>query len=369
MDLELEQELDGAIFTQIPLFVEHVFPDKVLPLPASDLLVALSADSNPLYQDGRWHSFPQCNAAQEGDMERQLADFMNSIAVAMVALCHSQSKPLPPERRWGVKLCDSQCGGEKASKISSLLLFNEEDGPWLDAISQSTLALNNDVESAVGQLANRASLFFQSHDDYRFRLGLSICSSKISLHLFDRSGMLISQPFDIHETPELFARVLAGLMLTDCAAVGYDSTIRTINDERYIEADGKLYKLVNTEFVSDRLRGPGTICWHAQYDGEDYAIKDVWSDVSCEQTEGEILEMVKDIDGICQVVWHGDIMVDGVQDSTARWRSTITKKKLRHLETRVHRRIIMTPFAQPIYFFSSKRELLSMLMDIVRGSW
>lgn len=113
-------------------------------------------------------------------------------------------------------------------------------------------------------------------------------------------------------------------------------TIKTLEGKRYIEADGHTYEPVDTVFISEGIRGRGTFCWHAHCDGQEYAIKDTWADVSHKYNEATILDMAKDVVGLPKVAWHDEVSIDGVKDSTARWRSTIGGKKIRRLETRVH---------------------------------
>lgn len=379
MDPKLVKELSGAIFKNVPQLVQDVFPDHTLPLPTSDLLSSLSSGPKPLYRNHQWLECPRLDRPSSfpGDKEHQMACFFNEIYMCMSASCRKYAKRIPKGRKWTVHTRGSSRPAG-SSRNPDLLLFQNADGTesWYDAISQCNLRWSDsaqDSEAAIGHLTNDVSRHFRVQDDWLFRLSLSICATKVSLLLFDRAGLIASEIFDIHESPELLVRILAGMMLSDISVIGADPSVETDGlDKRFIEAGGKRYWLVHTNFTRSQIRGRGTVCWLARCDGRDYVIKDFWCNVSSSSREEKLLEMVKGIDGVPDMVWHGAVAPPDFPElgSTARWRSRIDARQypdLKNLETLEHRRIIITPFAKPITSFSSKRELLSAVIDIVKG--
>lgn len=168
---------------------------------------------------------------------------------------------------------------------------------------------------------------FESQDDRRFIVQLSICQGAIYSTVLDRSGVVSSESFDINKYPETFVRVLAGIMLALQSAIGYDDSIYTEGDKCYIQVQNISYKIVKTLFISNVICGRGTACWRIRHDGKEYAIKDMWVDVSRAQSEVNILQKVADVKGVPKVLAAEDIIVEGHTDTTDRLRSLIDSKK------------------------------------------
>lgn len=165
-----------------------------------------------------------------GNKEVDLAKFFNSIGTAMEEACNKRGNALPSRRVWTPRYTRYPLTGVNASPIPTLLLLldisqcstRQESRKHVHAHSGLNSKLTETMVTA-NQLMNGACLIFQSQDDRRFTLGLSMCATKLSLILFDRSGMVSSEQFDIHKMPKLLVRVLAGIMLTDTSTIGYDS--------------------------------------------------------------------------------------------------------------------------------------------------
>jgi hypothetical protein len=70
-----------------------------------------------------------------------------------------------------------------------------------------------------------------------------------------------------------------------------------------------------------------------------------------------------DVEGVPDLVWGGEVLLsDGTVDSTAMNRIGIT-----YSEERVHRRLVMQPVGERIQTFRSKKELISVLVDLVKS--
>ncbi|KAJ7135411.1 hypothetical protein C8R43DRAFT_1132628 [Mycena crocata] len=169
---------------------------------------------------------------------------------------------------------------------------------------------------------------------------------------------------------ELFVSVWGGDDLSGqvnlWVAVGIINTGLRPNVRRFIDIKGVRYSIVKTLFVSDVIRGRGTVCWHVRHGGQDFVIKDTWADASRPHPEAEILRMAEGIEGVAQVVADVVVVVNGVEDSTDSLRSAIDPEgKYAHIETRIHRRLVLTPFGAPLSQFSSRKELVSIFIDVV----
>ncbi|KAJ7704302.1 hypothetical protein B0H17DRAFT_921412 [Mycena rosella] len=196
----------------------------------------------------------------------------------------------------------------------------------------------------------------------RFIISLSFMGPNVRLFIFDRAGLVTTLPFDLHQEPESFVRVMAALMFAEPAVLGYDTSIIKTPTGRFIDVDGVRYTLVKTLFVSDVVRGRGTVCWHARHDGQDFVIKDTWADNSRPHTEAGILRKAQDVEGVPKVIADVVVEINGVPGSTDALRSIIMSttgptskfsKKYSTIEQRIHRRLVLTPFGHALYHFAS----------------
>ena len=64
-----------------------------------------------------------------------------------------------------------------------------------------------------------------------------------------------------------------------------------------------------------------------------------------------------------------DLVVDGVIDSTITRHGNLGGKPPKHIDARVHQRLVLQPYAVPLTHFQSKRELISVLIDIISSTW
>ncbi|KAJ7507264.1 hypothetical protein B0H11DRAFT_2319013 [Mycena galericulata] len=366
-------EIDASQLKDIPGLLPILFPDASLPLPPSDILTALSTGDAPLY-DGS-------NRPPTVTVEAALVDFFHTFGERVADACRAAGQTLPTEKRtWTAEFTNTGVtDGPNVRKPDLICAAAGAQFSW------PNIQIHGEVKSSdtliahkktLAQLLNGAYLIFSSQDDRRFVVSLSFIAENVRLFIFDRAGLVTTCPFDLHEDPESFVRVMTGLMFTkDPALLGYDTSIITTPAGRFIDVDGVRYKIVETLFVSDVIRGRGTVCWRVRYEGNDYVIKDTWADNSRPHTEAEILNMAKDVEGVPKVIADVVVSINGVEESTANLRSTITpppgKKgaKLRDtlstIEERIHRRLVLTPFGYALPHFSSRKELISIFIDAV----
>ncbi|KAJ6511329.1 hypothetical protein C8R47DRAFT_1094689 [Mycena vitilis] len=366
MDPMLKNELGTSQLKDVPDLVPVLFPDACLPLPPSDIFKALSTGPSALHDGKAWVGCPNlARASFKGDVERELVDFLHVLRDRIMKICEEAGKPLPQEKGWTAKFADH--GVEAAPNVRKPdLLFGGEE--WPDVDVHGELKSNDDSHTrgkALEQLLNGAYLMFSSQDDRRFVVSIAFMAYNIRLHVFDRAGLVATAPFHLHKEPEMFVRVLVGLMLNnDPAVLGYDTSITKTGDHRFIEVDGIQYQIIKTLFISDVVRGRGTVCWHARHGGKDFVIKDTWADDSRTHIEAEILRMAEDVEGVPKVVADVIVKVNGVEGNTHTLRSNISKLD-DSIETRVHRRLVLTPFGNPLCTFATQKELISIFIDAI----
>ncbi|KAJ7747948.1 hypothetical protein DFH07DRAFT_1036866 [Mycena maculata] len=383
VDPMLSSEIDDSKLKDVPGLLPILFPDTCLPLPPSDILTALSTGVSPLYDGENWVGCPDLTVpSYNGDVEKALVDFFHTFRDRVVAVYRDEGETLPvEERRWTAQFTD--IGVPDAPNIRKPDLLCAPRGVeflWPNIQIHGELKASDSTAAHTDtflQLVNGAYLIFSSQDNRRFVVSLSFIGCDLRLFVFDRAGLVITSPFDLHKDPESFVRVLAGLMFTkDRAFLGYDTSITTTPGGcRYIEVNGVKYRIVETLFVSDVIRGRGTVCWRARSGHQDFVIKDTWADDSRPHTEAEILRMAEGIEGVPNVVADVIVEIKNIEDSTKALRSTVApltgargtklQQMLSTIEHRIHRRLVLTPFALALSHFASRKELITIFIDAV----
>ncbi|KAH7918131.1 hypothetical protein BV22DRAFT_1025103, partial [Leucogyrophana mollusca] len=233
----------------------------------------------------------------------------------------------------------------------------------------------------------------------RYALGLSIANNLLRVHCYDRSGVIVSRPYDIHDKPYALIRVFASLAFADRHRLGFDPTIKITPPAksklflptRFIIASDLLaptlkspigtvmgktakevYEILGVVWSSGGFIGRGTTVYHVRAKRgetyEQYVLKDYWVKASEVDHEANILQLLeeKKIEGVPRLADAWNVQFNGRDDSTqALCRGLVTKHLPRSYIPRIHRRLLMSPVAFPITSFRSQRELLSALRDAV----
>ena len=107
-----------------------------------------------------------------------------------------------------------------------------------------------------------------------------------------------------------------------------------------------------------------TSCFHASRSGRDYIIKDYWIVKGREPTE--VFFLKEALEAKVRFIpvlddWE-NVIVNGRLDSTNNNRGVF-----KPLLNRIHRCLVFSHPAVPVFKFESKRELISVLRDVVIG--
>ncbi|KAF7330309.1 hypothetical protein MVEN_02469000 [Mycena venus] len=262
---------------------------------------------------------------------------------------------------------ESPLRGHCMAPHPALVLFDskpEEEG-WNTALSVAEIVFSDDYDfaSSLHRQIHEASDVFFNQDDRRFQISLTFAARTVRLVLIDHSGVVASEFFDIDNQPDLLVRSVAGLMFSSRASIGFDTSITTLKTgQRQIKVGQDVYDIVARLAINPDVRGKATVVWHARRNGVDIVIKDNWNDVEHSYIEAGILETAKDIPGIAKLVTLETVMINRTKDSTALLRSILNGP-----EIRLHQRMVMTPFAQKISHFRSKKELISVFIDAIEA--
>ena len=58
------------------------------------------------------------------------------------------------------------------------------------------------------------------------------------------------------------------------------------------------------------------LCWHVLYDGQDYVVKDSWAHESRVNREADILNRIRGLEGVLQLVTAWIVEIEGSVDRT-----------------------------------------------------
>lgn len=216
----------------------------------------------------------------------------------------------------------------------------------------------------------------------RFVLAISIARQEFRLHVYDHSGVIHSRGHNIHSSADLFLRLIYVLNFGNLTTLGFDPTFvnPTLSplivfrpSTKYpnlvvqkIHVDDKECAIVRCIFTSPLVRGRATTTWAVSWKKEQYVVKDYWTHISRKNTEADILERISGVSGVPELVAAWTVPLGENDQSTDLIRPSFLFGNMT-FETRIHRRLMMTPVGDPLSSFTCIRELVSIFIDIVDG--
>ncbi|KAI5993198.1 hypothetical protein EDD15DRAFT_2196640 [Pisolithus albus] len=231
-----------------------------------------------------------------GSEEWQVAKWLNKLALAVWAFI-----PGSPSTAPDVVLQEDSLGHAFGP---------QPELSWKDVISfmelmSGTYSLSDDIGTVRNAVMCKAYAVFASQPGRRFLFALSIAGQKFHAHMFDRSGVIHSRPYDIHQCPHVLLCMLAMLTLGDPEHIGYDLTLiyfpsipRQISSQNTspgtIQVASTMYNIVDQIFFSFLICGQATSCWHIHLNNEHYMVKNSWTCVNWVSCEEDILRKIQD---------------------------------------------------------------------------
>ncbi|KAH7917569.1 hypothetical protein BV22DRAFT_989754, partial [Leucogyrophana mollusca] len=200
----------------------------------------------------------------------------------------------------------------------------------------------------------------------------------LRLHLFDRAGALYSCPYNIHQHPHVLIHIMCLTLTAPEDFLGYDPTIliRTLIPSSGQPARPLKSVKAAARTIIDLIRGRATSCWHVQDDKHiDYVIKDCWTNVGRATREEDLLKCAKSVRGVPKLVAAWTVEFNGAADSTSARRPAflidnypkIISDMNIQVESRDHRRLLMTLVGESLAQVLSVLELVSCLIDLING--
>lgn len=263
-------------------------------------------------------------------------------------------------------------------------------------------------QDPVEQLAQYARLVFGEQPDRLFLLGVTIIRTKMTFVVFNRSGLFVSDSFDVNEHPLRFVRVVA-MMFLDREYLGFDPRFDYTpvdgKPSRTITVNGETYNVQEILYIESVIRGRGTVCLSVKpkKGSENLVVKSSWVDVTRQLREPQILEDLKDVPGITRLQNSETVdyrtrtdfdgtkvrevtipQLSGKEDRRTRqtMNQTINRRKKEkekviqerneqseRIENREPVRVVLTPLGTSMLKFKSLRELVRAMVHIVEGSF
>lgn len=329
VDDVLREEL-GSMYVGVPGFFEAFFGEIAgLELAAQAVFKRCKAGDKPLYREkSGWQGWPE--GAKERDvlswfaeLTGQFLDFAEEHQPGSRARRRPLAQPHQPlqgstaDRKLDVGFVDDPSAGvDPKCHWKQILVPGElKSNPSADVASKAWL-----------DLGRYARELLAAQDSRRFVLGFTLCGSLMRLWEFDRLGGIASTQFDINEDGLQFVLAVLGFLWLNEEQLGFDPSIITAGDSRYIEIErnNRRERLIIDEVMKRApcIAGRATTCWKAHREGDDsrmpLVIKDSWQFLEREE-EGELLREATD-KGVVNVArhYHHETVRMGSQDDDIR---------------------------------------------------
>ncbi|KAL1673123.1 hypothetical protein EV122DRAFT_223362 [Schizophyllum commune] len=358
----------------VPRLANDLFPKAMFPITPNAVVKLCENDFYDL-TDRKWLYYPDfTNSADCVERASATASFLNKLTRISWLLYRDNRHPLPSvPRRWSVTesprlLAD---GSDVVSRGLALVDAGSADLQWSHILCDVQIeSTSKGISIAVQKLTTGAAHVFATQEHRLFHLGLALAGDTCQLAYFDRAGRVLSPKFNVHKHGVLFARVIMGLTVLDKAFLGFDPSVILREGRRFLEVSQQTYEIVETIHIKTAMLGRGTVCWRCRCpdSDEDCVIKNVWVEEKEEHEEGELLMNIQQRLGQPRII--SDELVlrpDGEPYATTRVRESREGEKPSivpyYVPDLVLRRMVLEPYARPLRDFSSKEELLELMLD------
>ncbi|KAA8906865.1 hypothetical protein FN846DRAFT_778048 [Sphaerosporella brunnea] len=315
MDPVLRHELSGAVFSDLPAFIDRFFPptDQIAQLFEHALDTGLYDAA-----DAHWTKWPPVAA------ERSVLSFFQDVVDN--SLLHHLSCDATTDRRRVYRFVPSNeapLRNGDCMRKTDLLLTTQAPLERVDFASLRHLRYDWSTVRVVGelkcnpsesnkdgtlmQLANYAREVFGAQPGRRWLHAFTLCGSNLRAWLFDRSGAIGSQLVNMNAQPLMFLRIVCGYAMMDATEIGFDPDIKwDVGGECVYDPTVAFLELEPTAlFARHAIVSRGSVCWKARpyresartsEDSWRYVVKDQWRAAE-RQSEAEIISAMRAYEG------------------------------------------------------------------------
>ena len=323
--------------------------------------------------------------------EAAIAKCMNSIAAV---IGRSMKIDVVP-RKWSAKFCNTPVKFDRCDRKPGVVLMNavnvdspEKTQTWPDIYATGEDKDGQTLGNAMEELAQGARLIFGTQPDRIAVVGFIIHQDNLVFVIFNRSGVFMSDPFDVDKNPERLIRVVGGMIFATREQIGFDPTIKiTPYNETapfipYVEVNGNKYEIVQLLHVECVIRGRATVCFRVKKKvdknvvsaGRDkhFVVKTGWVNHSQKLKEPDILKTLNErgVKGI-PTVYESQIFGETTWGTFMEMTKFMTEIEQRDLgiglEDRQQVRVVTGPVGSSILEFKSLKELVHGFLTIVES--
>lgn len=325
VDDVLKDEL-GHLYVGIPGFFEAFFKDVPGLTPAAEAVFDKCQEGeSPLYQvESGWQGWPE--GAKEDDVLSWFAPLVDrlfdlaeghrpvsGIRRRPLAQSHQPLQGSTANRKLDIGFVDDpNAGVDSKCRWTHILIPGElKSNPSADKASKAWLDLGRYAREVLA-----------AQDSRRFVLGFTLCGSFMRLWEFDRLGGIASEQFNINEDGLQFVSAMLGFLWMNEEQLGFDPTIITAGDKRYIviERENEKERLVVDRVIKrvPCVAGRATTCWKVhqeEHPGTPLVVKDSWQYPEREE-EGDLLREAtgKRVKNVARYFHHETVRVGGQND-------------------------------------------------------
>ncbi|WVN87097.1 uncharacterized protein L203_102273 [Cryptococcus depauperatus CBS 7841] len=354
IDQVLKREL-GQLRVGLPSFHATFFGRVAdLETAAAAVFQSCTSGSDPLFREG-WMGWPE--DANEG----AVIGWFKNVTTNLVAFAE-RYRP-PQTQRWLLAQPNTPLQGSTVKRkldIGFVRGPEPEEGspfPWSQVLVPGELKNNPSADTnskAWLDLGRYVRETLSAQDTRRFVLGFTLCGSLMRIWEFDRLGGIASEQFDINKEGKRFVSTILGFLWMSEDDLGFDPTIITCGDKRYIdiERNGQEERIIIKKTMS-RARcvvGRATTCWEAYAEKDPkkpLVIKDSWQYPERDH-EGELLReaMEKRVIHVARHYYHTTVRVgDKDDDVLANIRRGIDLSEAEHYPLGRSKKVTATPSA------------------------
>lgn len=384
--------------TEVVWVEKDVFQNEKLPVPFSEQRVS----RDPIFWTSPGAvSLRPPNAATEVNVQDWLNNMANNLAIA-----HGISKPSSEvdrsdrafDSRTATRAAEGSCMDLKPdiclinrAELHDVEEIIKERIHWRNvfAIIEITSSGPGSLSRLLKQIQQKAMCLFDVQPQRRYTCALALFGTPpgnvyFTFAVVDRSGMLYTKPAGLGTYNSMFfLRIIFSFCFGKPPTLGWDPTMklhRITKEVISIDVTGsfkgqenvtRTFEVVRLLHSSPILYGRGTRVWIVKDEtGQFFVLKDSW--IADSKILSEI-EFMKHIDRLLQDDEEGYLFKHSCPKyyigqekvwSTDTIRGSL---KLPGSITRVQRRMVTGPIGDPITSFRSKKEFVSVMIDIVNG--
>lgn len=389
--------VDKMCTTEMNWIEKTVFPNRVLPVDFQEDKVRI----DPMFWETAGHSSVAQSDSGNGN-EPLVEDWLNNLANNLAAAHNFKNLPSikRSDRSFDCRTARRAAQGSFMGLKPDICLINrtlrhnlsktpEKRLHWRNvyAFIEVTQADTQRLSEMLKQVQQKSMCLFDVQPQRRFCFALAIFGKPPNIFfnfiMVDRSGMVYTKPVPLKSySASTFCRIIFGLCYCGPDVLGWDLAIRvnpstgeviSIDVTGFLEDTGviqtRTFQIIRLLHSSPILYGRGTKVWIVKDEqGRFFILKDSWTLANRTVSEVDFIQHITrtiqdDPDGylfkyICPRYYIGQEQV---------WSTETIRGQLDKGPIRIQRRIVTGPIGDPITSFRSKREFVSVLLDIVNG--